>query len=88
MERRGIDNEHSKTGANQDTDKVVLVVNDVAAEWIFDFRFDGEGVEALVDEDREIDDGLGLAKRVNLMCGVYRLATVVDEVRARLGEVH
>lgn len=45
-------------------------------------------IESLTYKNREIDDGLRLAERIDLFTSIDDLSTTVCEGRATLGEVH
>jgi len=45
-----IHNEHAETSASKNAQEIVLVPDNVPAEWEGEFGFDGEDVEALGNE--------------------------------------
>lgn len=60
VQRRSVDDEHAQARSCDDAVEVVLVAEDLFAEGDLELGFDGEDVEALDDEDREIDCTQGL----------------------------
>lgn len=87
MQRRRVDNKHAQCSTHEDTDEVPFVADNTTTKGICELRFDGEDVEALCDEDREVDDRLGLAERVNLARSANGFPPVVDKVGTTLGEI-
>lgn len=87
MQWRGINDEHSEARPSNDTCEVVIIGNDLTAEWECESCFDSIDVEALHDEDGQVDNGLRFRKCVDLALCVDRPPLIVDEVRTILLEV-
>jgi len=81
VQRRGIDDEYAEASTGEDTGEIVRVANGLTTEREAETSLNSEDVEALHNEDAEIDDRLSLCERINLLRGRNSLAFMVDEIR-------
>lgn len=76
VQRRRVDDEHAEACTRDDACEVVVVADDGPSEREAELRFDSEDVEALDDEDREVDYNSELASMRLLLSsqslGTYR----------------
>jgi len=87
VQGRSVDDEHAQASARDDAVEVVLVAKDLLAEGDIELGLDRKDVEALHDEDRQVDNRLRLGQSINLLLSSDGLSATVDEVRASLREI-
>lgn len=88
MERRRVGDKDRKTSTKKDPDKVPLVVDNMATERVCKFGLHSKDIEALGYENRKVEDGLGLTKRINLITSANDPPTVIKEVRTIFEEIY
>lgn len=88
MERRRVGDEDRKTSTKKDPDKVPLVVDNMATKRVSKFGLHSKNIEALGYENREVEDGLGLTKCINLITSANGPPTVIEEVRTTFEEIY